>query len=207
MPSQTRSPATIVNSGFIEPWVDPGNAAASDDLRAVNGILSAGLEYLKATNYGFSIPLGATIQGIQFDCERLGTGSFGGTAVDESTRLVKGGAISGDDKASPDLWPAVDGIKSYGGAADLWGLAWLPEDINSALFGVVLSAVASGFGQSAQVDHMPITVHYTEPPVIPKFPGGGTLVRASAGRLARGGFTGTLRRAGFTGRIERDGEQ
>ncbi|MBI4614481.1 MAG: tail fiber domain-containing protein [Planctomycetes bacterium] len=85
--------------------------------------------------------------------------------VDASVRIVKGGAISGAEKASASPWPTVDTYTSYGGPADLWGLAWTPADVNSGSFGVAIAATVSG--STASTDHIRITVYYTDSSVGP----------------------------------------
>jgi len=84
-----------------------------------------------------------------------------GTLInDTDVTLLKAGVATGSNKASGVAWSAVAGNTSYGGAADLWGAAWTPADINAATFGVQLSA-NSASTVSAQVDYMQITVTYS----------------------------------------------
>lgn len=163
MPNQgPNSPTTGVNDTGVgtQSWTTPGNITASDDTRAT---LSAGgavtSHYLKATGFGFSIPAGATIDGILVEWERNGSVGIG---TDNSVRMVKGGVVAGDEKADIVTgWPASDAYASYGGATDLWGLTWVPADFSGGGFGAVLSASASGIGTLA-LDHVRITVYYTD---------------------------------------------
>lgn len=52
-------------------WVNPGNVTANDSVFAT-AALNVGLHTneLLATNFGFAIPAGATINGIQVDVNR-----------------------------------------------------------------------------------------------------------------------------------------
>lgn len=77
--------------------------------------------------------------------------------LDNSVRLVRGGAVVGNDLANTlSPWNTVDTYTSYGSALNLWGTTWTVADINASNFGAVLSAsVANG---TARVDHMRITV-------------------------------------------------
>lgn len=137
---------------------NPTNAQLSDDAY-VTAVLALGQvsQYLKATNFSFTIPLDATITGITVEVERSATALS--AVSDSSVRLVKGGVVSGDNKAAGGTWPTVDAYQSYGGATDLWGLALTPQDVNAATFGVVLNASAA-LAATLQIDHVRITVHY-----------------------------------------------
>ncbi len=120
--------------------------------------------YMKATNFGFSVPSGATINGVTVTWQTARARSDG-TAKDYVCKLVKGGAISGDNKAvGTDLTTSyVD--YSYGGSSNLWGLSLSDSDINASNFGAVISYEYSGNGTNNQiirVDYMTITVTYTE---------------------------------------------
>jgi hypothetical protein len=65
---------------------------------------------------------------------------------DNRVRIIRSnGTIGSTDKAIGSAWPGTDGYASYGGAADLWGEAWTPADINSSNFGVAVSATDESF--------------------------------------------------------------
>ena len=149
-------------------WADPGNIITSDDADATATIATgdAITHYLKALFDFSAIPADATsIDGIQADIERMyqiGTGS----THDESVKLIVGGVVVGDEKAIVGDWPTADAYATYGGAADLWGLAPSVAEVRAADFGVVLSAhITKGSvipgNRVAYVDHIRITVTYT----------------------------------------------
>lgn len=117
--------------------------------------------YLKATNFGFSIPTGSTINGIQVEVEKKCNASS--QCADNSIKIVKGGTISGTEMASSTFWSTTNGYVSYGGTADLWGLSWTPADINSSAFGAAISANLQAQGTTAFIDHIRISVTYTPP--------------------------------------------
>lgn len=163
-PNSPDSGADDAGIGTIA-WTNPGNVLASDDARAVatNIPLSALSHYLVATDYDFTIPAGATINGIVVQIERHGTSATG--IKDNVVRLVKGGVISGDNTADTSTaWPnGTDGTATYGSSSDLWGLTWTADDINATNFGVAVVATNVDVStRSARVDHITITVHYTE---------------------------------------------
>lgn len=141
-------------------WGSPGNAASSDDTRSTTGFSIAGTRYHRSTNFGFAIPSGATIDGIVVEIEK--SQQFGsGNAQDEDVYIVKGGSPVGDDNAAAGNWPSSDAYTTYGGASDLWGTTWSDTDINASTFGVQIRALATGF-VDARIDHVRITVYYTE---------------------------------------------
>ena len=70
--------------------------------------------------------------------------STNSNVIDYSVRLVKGGVISGTDKARApaSVWPGSDTYISYGGSSDVWGLSLSASDINSSDFGFVIACQA-----------------------------------------------------------------
>jgi hypothetical protein len=123
-------------------------------------------EYLKGTNYGFSIPSNATIVGIQVTIRRKSSSNGGGNSINDVTvSLVKDGLRTVANKASATDWGTSFGTATYGSASDLWEAEWAPDDINANDFGVALSVYnQSGYGsRTATVDYMQITVTYTLP--------------------------------------------
>lgn len=150
----------------VTPWLSVDNAKLDNGAYAVSGgySLSFPSYYLKATNFGFSIPSGATINGITVTINRKASKNDSNYARDESLRLVKGGTISGNNKASATHWPTSDTDAVYGGISDLWGLALSDSDVNASNFGVVLSANYYNPGKgtvTGYVDFISITVTYT----------------------------------------------
>jgi hypothetical protein len=142
-------------------WSNPGSISAQDGSSASAALNSFGgspSNYLKGTGFGFSIPTGATINGILLEVYRTGN-SF---ITDSSVKLVKGGVIGGTDRSAGATWSAT-GWASFGGSTDLWGQTWTPADINAASFGAVLSAATTALNATASVDAFRITVYYTQP--------------------------------------------
>ena len=115
--------------------------------------------YLKCTNFGFTIPSGGTIEGIQVEWEA--NASSGGTINDNAVRVVKGGTIGTADKSNTTAWQSSDTFRSYGGSSDLWSTTWAPSDINATNFGAAVSAIVNGGNSKpANVDSVRITVSY-----------------------------------------------
>lgn len=148
-------------------WSNPGNIVSSDNTYASTGTghSSADSNYLKATNFGFSIPAGSTIDGIVVEVEKYNTNLTGGGTFDIRARIVKAdGTIGTTDKSDPNPWPGVadpNTYVSYGGATDKWGETWTVADINDTDFGFALSAQPQNGSTDARVDHVRMTVYYT----------------------------------------------
>lgn len=161
------SPGTMADDATIGTvsWINPNNAKVSDNIytTATNGAqVNATTHYLKATNFGFSVPTGATINGITAEFERKRE-SFT-TATDNEIKIVKSdGSIGTTNKSTGATWSGTEAYVSFGGVADLWGETWTSSDINDADFGVVISAIDKASPDSGQieVDHIRITVTYT----------------------------------------------
>ena len=147
----------------VEAWNNPGNITVEGVSQTTATLNTDASHYLVGTGFGFSIPAGATINGILVEWKKdVDIGSV--STVDNSVKIVQGGTIGGTEKAdSITSWATVTPtFVSYGGAADLWGLAWAPADINAANFGAAISATTNSPGTSrANVDYVRITVTYT----------------------------------------------
>lgn len=166
MPSEgPNSPAAATgNSGGpgANNWSDPTNCFASDDSRATVVLApSDSSRFLKATSFGFAVPGGATIDGIAVEIERS-CSLVSDTISDAAVQIVKGGVAGGDDKSAAGNWPSLEAYRSYGGVADLWGLTWTAADVNDAGFGAAIAAQGGASGGTARVDHVRVTVYYTE---------------------------------------------
>jgi hypothetical protein len=171
-PSTTADDATV---GTVA-WTNPTNAEVSDGVFATNAGNNSTGHYVKANNFGFSIPAGATINGILVGVLRKGTSSQGGVA-DSTIKLLKGGTYGGNNYAqttyvawqpiiansSTARWSTTVGTAFYGGCNDLWGQTWASSDINSSTFGVGVSpSHGSGKGSdTGSVDYISIQVFYT----------------------------------------------
>lgn len=161
--------ANETESGALVNWSNASNAQTNDGSGATCGSSSGSpffTDRLKATNFGFAIPGGATINGITVEIDRYYYAGGGLNIRDYSIKLVKGGTVQGDEKSTGALWPssASPSYATYGGSSDLWGLTFTDSDINSSGFGVIIcgqsdatSKAFAGFG----VDHIRITVDYT----------------------------------------------
>lgn len=162
-PSDPTAAVNATGVGTIV-WTNPTRAESFDSSYSTANSLASGeiSNYLKVTNYGFNIPLDATILGIKIDISRKA--SFADRIKDQEVKIVKEGSIIGTNQASTTAWSNTDFIASYGGSSDLWGQSWTSADINTLDFGLVLAVTNTGAGsRTASVDNIKITVTYTIP--------------------------------------------
>lgn len=177
-----KSPGTVGEkslSGSFTDWANENNIKFSNNSYASNNApgLSYGdyTTYLYASNFGLSIPAGATIDGIEARIERYGQS---GAIKDYRVSLVNSsGGVTTADKKNATNWASSDPdtYVKYGSPSDLWGETWSVSDINDADFGIVLSAQGTDpdSGNYLYVDHIQIRVYYTEsttPTVGVKYP-------------------------------------
>lgn len=147
-------------------WTNPSNITSSDNTYATASISTGNdSHYIKATNFGFTIPASATINGFTAEAEVSCVFTPGINVTDIKARAIKAGTIQGTDRSNATAWTTTDTYLSHGGAADLWGGTWTPADINDTGFGFALSATQGGGPVTAQVDHVRMTVFYTDNPV------------------------------------------
>ena len=159
------SPSTITNdasAGDVE-WTNPGNAASSNDSYATAAVTpTQETNFLKCVGFGFSIPAGATINGVLAEVEGKCGNANGAFFSSSRQRLVKAGTLSGTGATASALFGTTDAYVSIGSSSTLWGTTLTAADVNNANFGVAVRITDNGFTQTISVDHIRITVYYTE---------------------------------------------
>ena len=147
-----------------EAWSTPTNAATEDGTMALcgTGPVAAISNYLKGLQL-VSPPAGlsgSTINGIEVQINRKDTGN---NNFDSTVKLVKGGTVSGDNKATATNWDNfVLAFENHGGPSDLWGLSLTSSDVLASNFGVVLSTKADVSNNLlSYVDVMQMRITYT----------------------------------------------
>ena len=159
-----KSPGTVVNDDSVsgKSWQNPDNAKIEDGNTSYI-IEPAYTQYLKATNFGFSVPSGATIDGIEVGVKRKSSDA-GYWILDYSVKLVKsdgGFSVANRANTDPGQWSTTLTYAFYGGSSDLWGESWTSSDINNSNFGIAFSV--DGYDEpSLEVDHIQIKVYYTD---------------------------------------------
>jgi hypothetical protein len=164
-PSAATSQSIAVDAGTTNSWSAATGVYSSDNSFASASLSANGTSYyLIATGFGITLPQNAIINGIQVDVERSASPGIGGI-IDNAIYLVKAANIqtSGANRADTlTTWGAAETTVSYGGPADLWGLAWSAAEVDAVGFGVAFSAKNTGGAtDSARIDNIRITVFYS----------------------------------------------
>lgn len=146
-------------------WTSTGNIYSSNNSRAIVSYSGPGTSYfLKATGFGFSIPSGATIDGIEVVFEGYSSIGGGSEGFLNITKLIKGGSIVGTDQDSGQRIEGIgDTTVTIGGPSNLWGTTWNDSEINASDFGVAVSITTQyqKSGGGAYCDTITIKVYYT----------------------------------------------
>jgi len=168
---------------------DDSNITAEDGAEAVSGTGSGTrtTHYMTATNFGSSIPAGATIDGVEF---RMKCRHSGSDVIDNSARPVLGGTVQGDELALLTQWPSFGSPadRNYGDPTEDWSLAWTPTNINASDSGFAIAADITNFS-AARIDVIERTVYYTEGG------GGGPTLEQIERHYPRGAARGVMRGA------------
>lgn len=164
--------ATLANAGTsenAEAWVSPGNIVSDN---ATEASITASTydtpdisQLLVASNFGFSIPASAIIDGIVVEVDRRSI--IASSGKDFRVQLATGTAFAnlvGSNKAVPaTIWPTTSGVATYGSSTDTWGAGLSVSQINAAGFAVMLSCQANIANADVGVDYIRVTVHYHVP--------------------------------------------
>lgn len=143
-------------------WTNGSNVFALDGNVATANIPAGSTSpAITASNYGFSIPAGATILGIAVTIYRQDQ-SNSSEISDKTIQLLKNGTAVGNNKAKLTTWPGAITSTGYGSSSDLWGTTWNPSDINASNFGVYITAKnADTAAHVAGIDYVSVTVTYS----------------------------------------------
>jgi hypothetical protein len=152
------------NDGGTTAWTNPTNIQGDTTTTAATcniGTNPGTSQLLRATNFGFSIPAGATIMGVTAEIERSAANA--NRHFEDSIKLMKAGAEVGNNKSTGAAIPTTKGFGSYGGQNDLWGTTLIPSDVNNSGFGVSFKINrSSSQTTTTSVFRVRLTVEYTE---------------------------------------------
>lgn len=144
----------------LSPWQFSGSSVASNSF-SVNDS-----RHLYASDYGFSVPSGATIDGIEvsFNYSVNTAVTPTNTLRNIICMLMKGGASVGIDHSSSSFYYNTStGVVNLGSSSDLWGTSLNAADVNSTNFGFDLKLNASVLNSFFKITNgILIRVYYTE---------------------------------------------
>lgn len=148
------------------PWVFTGADLATIDAdnvySASGGNTNARSLRLDVKNFGFTIPSGATIDGVVAQITWRSANS-GRSNYELQIRICKGGSPTGNNKAANTKSTTTYTTVTHGGAADLWGTTLTDSDVNASDFGLsVQYSTDVSQATRAVLDCVQLTVYYTE---------------------------------------------
>jgi len=150
----TATQTKTAGTGSSSTWTNPGNITSDD---GSNATVSTGASELalKATNFGFTIPDGATITKIEALAE------YSLTQYTPYFWLIRNGSVDGMSvSSSPSNNTFVAGAFSGGAWYDPDD-TYTPEEINGSDFGVAFLVDDIGATPSGSVDQIQMRVTYT----------------------------------------------
>ncbi|MFX1281613.1 MAG: hypothetical protein ACFFA3_19845, partial [Promethearchaeota archaeon] len=141
---------------YYNQWFNPANAYTSNNIYATEATNYDDQDWY---NFGFSIPAGVSIDGIEVSIE--GSSSQFGQYVGCRVYLSGNGGSSYTSYKSPQSWSSTyDYYRTVGSSSDTWGESWTPSNFSNLNFRVRLEKTGSSF-TTLRVDHIRIIVYYS----------------------------------------------
>ena len=159
------TPATV--SDLSNVWSNDDNARVEDGSVAFTlvNIGNQATGYLQFTQFGFSLPPGAAIDGVVAECKAKYTNAPTNTAYVQG-QLVKAGVTTGDLK---DFTPILTGSlawDSYGSSSNVWNATLSAADVNASGFGINIRIIEFGsVTDFPGIDSCRMTIYYTFTPI------------------------------------------
>lgn len=154
-------------SGTVS-WNNPLNALFNDGTNTTVTALVLGddTDYLTATGFNIVVPVGMIVSGIEVEIVKSATNGILYSVTDKDVRMIKNGVRTGTNGAKSGKWPGSDQSFTYGGNTDDWGTTWTVADVESANFGVAISAHLAGvLLPTASVNAIRVNVYYDSAPL------------------------------------------
>ena len=164
--SQTKYPSVFASydvNASAHDWWDMSNASADDGVDTTQGA-SGPVGYsdgLISKGFGFTIPTGATINGIEFTFKRKSENGIFQDAYIAMSR-AESYATSYNYNSASAAWPTSYENKTFGGPTTLPsdGYSYAPSDVNNASFGVYIHGNYTA-ADTAHIDVVTMRVYYT----------------------------------------------
>lgn len=139
-------------------WSNPANAYSSDNVYATEATNGQKQDY---GTFGFSIPSGAVIDGLEVVLEaRSSAASFTPRNIQVDISW-DGGSTWTSIKTTSELTTS-DASYTLGGATDTWGRTWSDSEFSNANFLVRVSWNNSFWSYTCSLDLLQTRIHYTD---------------------------------------------
>ena len=144
-------------------WTNASGPGSGSTATATLAGTATNSHVLQFTNFGFSVPVSATITGISVTTSRMA--STAGELFTNSLKILQAGTPVGTDHAPNVFWGNSFQNEGAGASTDLWGVTWTPAQINASNFGFQVQVTQDTTGSAtASIQAFPtITVFYTAP--------------------------------------------
>src|SRR5206468_118954 len=118
---------------------------------------------ISCSNFGFSIPVNSTIQGITVEIEVNASGTF--TEFQDIFTTKVANTTIGVSVLPAGPIPTADAYLTAGGSTELWGTTWTPAEVNNTGFGTTMDIVNlnGAATRTVNIDHIRMTVTYSTP--------------------------------------------
>lgn len=163
---------TVSSTTGSSGWTSPNNISTSNGVYATSASISnsAVTGFIHALGNGFSVPSGASIDGVELTIEAKNALSGNGfqlrVANSEARMVYAAGDISDlpPSGISSQVWTSTaDQTKTFGSSTNTWGAALTPTIVNDSSFGFRCRFFnINGSAQIFSIDRISITVYYTE---------------------------------------------
>jgi hypothetical protein len=137
----------------------PGNAYSDDDAVASN-VDGAGDSHLYYT-YGFELPEGATIEGIEVRLDWYLDSTQGNSKLE--VQLSWDGGTSWTDAQTTKNGSTSETTDILGGPTDTWGRSWTVDELSDANFRLRVTCTSNKPERDFYLDWVPVNV-YDDPP-------------------------------------------
>jgi hypothetical protein len=95
--------------------------------------------YINVGNFGFNVPTGSRVTGIEAEITRRSTP--GGGIRDLAVQLYAAAYSPANRADTNRVWTNEWVTLSYGAPDDLWGSTWTPQQVNDAAFSIAFAVV------------------------------------------------------------------
>lgn len=183
-PTPTNTPAPTTSTGFLSPsanaavtsgsgdnngyQTNPSNAYANDSVFAsdVNSGTGTSTSYTSSQkdrhvfyNYGFNIPAGATINGIQVRVDARADRASGTRQI--YVQFSWDGGTNWTTAQSTGNLGTSEATYTLGGTTNTWGRTWTANDFSNANFRVRVIDVSNNTSRDFYLDYIAVNVTYT----------------------------------------------
>ena len=167
---------SFTSTGYLGPSGQAADTGGNNDGFELNPTYAYGDDLLYATNadgagdqhrsynYGISLPSGSTVEGIRVRLDWWVDDGGGDNSM--SVELSSNGGSTWTAAKTDAVESTSEHTSVLGGAADIWGRIWTPDDLSDANFVVRLTCGCTGVGCGSRdfyLDWVAVSVYYTPP--------------------------------------------